>query len=56
MQDPIVFDAEKDWLQEVAPHLVLTNCMEAMKIALSSGYPVVALACKKSSRQYLDQG
>ena len=40
----------------VVPHLVLTGCIEAMKIALSSGHPVVALACKRCSRQYLDHG
>ena len=38
----------------VAPHLVLTDYIEAMKSALSSSHPVVAMACKKFSRQHLD--
>ena len=56
LQDPGVFAAMNDWLQVVVPHLVLTDCMEAMKTALSSGHQVVALACKRCSRQYLDHG
>ena len=44
LQDPVVFTAVKDWLQMVAPHLVLIDCMGAMKAALSSGHPVVTLA------------
>ena len=55
LQDPVVFAAVEDWLKVVAPHLVLTGCIEAMKTALSSGHPVVALACKRCSRQHLDQ-
>ena len=38
----------------VGPHLVLTGCIEAIKIALSSGCPMVAMACKRCSRKYLD--
>ena len=38
----------------VAPHLVLADYTEVMKTALSSGHPMVALACKRCSRQYLD--
>ena len=36
--------------------LVLAGFIEAARIALSSGFPVVALACKRWSRQYLDSG
>ena len=39
----------KECLQVLAPHLVLTGCIEVMKTALSSGYPVVALASKRSA-------
>ena len=38
----------------MAPHLVLAGCIEAIKKVLSSGHSVVALACKRHSRQYLD--
>ena len=38
----------------VVPHLALTGFMEAMKTALSFRHPVVALACKRCSRQHLD--
>ena len=38
----------------VASHLVLTDSIEVVKTALSSGRPVVALAYKKCSRQKLD--
>ena len=44
LQDPIVFAAVEDWLKVVAPHLVLTGCMEAMETVLSSCGPLVALA------------
>ena len=54
LQDPIGFTALENWLQMVAPHLVLTGSMEAVKIALSSGFPVVSLDCKRYGRQYLD--
>ena len=56
LQDLVVFAAMKDCLQMVVPHLVLTDCMGAIKTALSSGHPVVALACKRCSRQHLDHG
>ena len=56
LQDPIVFATVEDWLQVVAPHLVLTDCMEAMKTAMSSGRPVVALAYKRCGRQHLEHG
>ena len=36
------------------PHLFLTDCVEAIKSSLSSGNPMVALACRRCSRQYLD--
>ena len=48
--------AVKDWLQNAAPHLVLAGFIEAMKTALSSGRPVVALDCKRCSSQYLSHG
>ena len=54
MQYPIVFTAVEDWLKVVAPYLVLAGCIEVMKTALSYGHPVVALACKRYSRQYLE--
>ena len=54
LQDPVIFSAVDDWLKAVAPHLVLTGYIEAMKTALSSGHPVVALACKKCRKQQLD--
>ena len=38
-------------MKVVAPNLVLTGCIEAIKTALSSAHPVVAL---RFSRQYLD--
>ena len=56
LQNPVVFSAVKDWLQMVALHLVLTDCIEAMKTAFSYCCPVVALACKSRSSQHLDQG
>ena len=56
LQDPIVFAEVEDWLKVVAPHLVLTGCMEAMKTVLSSCGPLVALALKRCSRQHLDHG
>ena len=40
----------------MAPHLVLTGCIEAMKTALSSGHHVVALAYKRCIRKHLDHG
>ena len=43
-------------IQVVVPHLVLTGYIEAMKTALYSGHPVVALACKMCSKQDLDHG
>ena len=59
--------AVEDWLQVVAPnlilieasgckwwHLILIGCIEAIKIYLSSGHPVIALACKRYSRKHLD--
>ena len=33
----------------VAPHLVLTGYIKAMKTAFSSGHPVVALACTRGA-------
>ena len=56
LQDPVAFAAVTDWLQVVPPHLVLTDSIEAIKTALFSGHPVVALACKRCSRQQLDHG
>ena len=56
MHGPVIFGADKDWLLVVAPYLVMIDCVEAMKIALSSGCPVVALACKRCSKQHLDLG
>ena len=54
LQDLAVLDAIEDWLEVVAPQLVLTGYIEAMKTALSSGRPVVVLACKRYSKQHLD--
>ena len=54
VQDAVVFDAVEDWLKIVTPHLVLADCVEAMKTSLSSDHPVVALAYKGCSRQHLD--
>ena len=56
LQDPVIFSAVADWLLVVAPHLVLTGCIEEIKTALSSGHPVVALACKRHRRQCFDYG
>ena len=50
LQNPVVFAAVKDWLQVVAPHLILTGYLEATKTILSSGHPMVALACKRYTR------
>ena len=52
----MVFATIEDWLKVVVSHLVLIGCIEAMKKSLSSLHPVVALACKKCGRQYLDYG
>ena len=52
----LFFSTVEDWLQVVAPHLVLTGCIEAMETVLYSSHPVVALDCKRCSRQYLDHG
>ena len=41
-------------MQVVAPHLVLIGCIEVIKTDLSSGKSVVALTCKRCSRQHLD--
>ena len=41
-------------MQVVAPHLVLTGCIEIMKTSLSSSPPGVALAYNICSRQHLD--
>ena len=46
LQDPIVFSATEDLSKVVAPHLVLANCIEALKSALSSSHPMVALTHK----------
>ena len=47
------FAAIEDWLQVVTPHYVLAGCIEAIHTALFlSGRPVVALTCKRCSRQY----
>ena len=40
----------------VVPHLILTGGIEVMKTSLYYNHPVVALACKRCSRQYLDHG
>ena len=56
LQDPNAFVAIEHWLKVVAPHLVLKGFIEATKTALSSAHPVVALACKRCSRKYLDYG
>ena len=42
MQDLVVLGADEGWLKVVIPHLVLVGYVEAKKIALSSGHPVVA--------------
>ena len=54
LQDPVFFATIIDFLKLVAPHLVLTGCIEAMKTALTFGHPVVALACNRYSRQHWD--
>ena len=56
LQDPVVFSDVEDWLQVLLPHLVLMGWLKAIKMVLSFGHPVVALACKRYSRQYLDHG
>ena len=56
LQDPVIFSAVTDWLQVIACHLVFTGCIEEIKTALSSGHPVVALACKRHRRQCVDHG
>ena len=38
----------------VVPQLVLVGCIEAMKTTLSSGCPMVAVACKRHRRQHLE--
>ena len=38
----------------VVSHLILAGCIEAMKTGLSTVYTVVALDCKRYSKQYLD--
>ena len=40
----------------VAPQFVLAECIVAIKSSLTSGYPVVALACKRCSKQYSNFG
>ena len=54
LQDHIAFGAVKEWLQVVVPHLVLIDCIEAIKSPLSFSHPIVALACKRCSKQDLD--
>ena len=56
LQHPVVFAAIEGWLKVVVPYLVLAGCIKVMKTVLLSGRPVVALACKRCSRQYLDSG
>ena len=56
LQGADICTAIEDWLKVVALNLVLTGYIAAIKIALSSDHPAVALACKKYSRQYLDYG
>ena len=40
--DPIVFCAVENWLKVVAPHLVLTNYIEAINSSLSSSHLLFA--------------
>ena len=54
LQNPVVFSAIEDWLKVVASHLVLADCIDAIKAALSSRHSEVALACKRCSRQHLN--
>ena len=54
LQDPVVFATVEDWFKLVVPHLFLTGCIEIMKIGLSSGHLVMALAFKRCSRQQVD--
>ena len=54
LQDPVISAAIVDWLKVLGPHLVLADCIEAMKSCLSSSHPLVVLACERCSRQYLD--
>ena len=56
LQDLVVSAAVEDWLKVLLPHLILTGCIEAIKAVLFSGCPVVSLACKRCSRQYLYHG
>ena len=56
LQDPLYFATIEDRLEMVASHLVLEDCVEAISTELSSGCPIVALACKICSRQHLDLG
>ena len=44
---PFCFAAVEDCLKVEAPHLVLADYVEAMKVSLFSGHPVVALAFKR---------
>ena len=56
LHDPVVLAAVEDCLKVVAPHLDLSGCIDSINTALSSGCPVVGLACKRYSRQHLDSG
>ena len=54
LHELIVFGAVKYCLKVVVCHLILADCIKAMKDLLSLGCPVVALACKRCNRKYLD--
>ena len=56
LKNPVIFVAMENWLQVVAPHLVITCCIKAIKTALSSGHLVAALDSKRRSRQHLYHG
>ena len=56
LQDPVALGAVKDWPKVVVPYLVLADCIEAIKFSLSYGHSLVALACKRYSKQYLNLG
>ena len=53
LQDSVVFGSVKDWMKVAALQIALIECIEAMTSSLSSGYPVVAQACKRCIRQFL---
>ena len=56
LHHPLIYRAFEDWLKVVVPRLVLADYVGVMKVSLSFGHTVVALAYNRCNRQYKELG